>query len=65
MYLIFWLFDYATNCVDRVENTAENIDCFFPNTADSSYLFKTFLIIYNKSSQADIAHNSVNLSHAS
>ena len=43
-----------------VENTVENEDWVFPKMVDQSYLVKIVLIMLNKCSQADIAHNSVN-----
>ena len=64
MYLKFWLCDYFTNFILRVENTVEKVYWIFLKTADQSYLVKIFLIMHNKCSQAYIAHNSVNRSHA-
>ena len=48
----------------RIKNTVENIDLIFPQMADQSYLAKIVLIVHNKCSQADIAHNYVNRSKA-
>ena len=42
-----------------VENTVEKVDFNFPKKADWSYLVKIVLIMHNKSSQGDIALNSV------
>ena len=47
-----------------VKNTIENVDWIFLKTGDQSYLAKIVLIMHNKCSQADLAQNSVNLSHA-
>ena len=47
-----------------VKNTVENVDWIFLTTTNQSYLVKIVLIMYNKCSQADIAHNFVNRSHA-
>ena len=47
-----------------VKNVVEDVKFIFLKTADQSYLVKLVLIMHNKCSQADIAHNSVNHSHA-
>ena len=47
-----------------VKNTVENVDWIFPKTVDQSDLVKIVLIVHNKCSQADIAQNFVNRSHA-
>ena len=47
----------------RVKNNVENLDWFFLNKAEASFLVKLVLIMRRKCSQAYIAHNSVNRSH--
>ena len=42
-----------------IKNTVENVYWIFLKTTDKSYLVKFVLIMHNKSSQADIAHNPV------
>ena len=42
----------------RIIITAANVDNFFLNMADQSYLVKSVLIMHHECSQADIAHNS-------
>ena len=47
----------------RIKNTAENVDWISPKMADQSHLVKIVVIMHNKCSQADTAHNSVKRSH--
>ena len=47
-----------------VENTAENVDWILSKSAGQLYLVKSGLIMHSKCLQTDIAHNSVNRSHA-
>ena len=48
----------------RIKNTVENLDWIFLKMADQSFLVKIVLIMHNKCSQADIAHNYVYFSEA-
>ena len=48
----------------KIKNTVENIDQTFLKMADQSYSVKIVLIMHNKCSWADIAHNYVNCSTA-
>ena len=48
----------------RGKNTVEIVDTMFLKMEDQSSLVKIVLITHHKYSQADIAHNSVNRSHA-
>ena len=47
----------------QIKNTVQNVDWIFLKMADQSYFVKIVLIVHHKSSQADIAHNSVNRSN--
>ena len=47
----------------RIKNAVENVDWIFLKMAEQSYFVKIVLIIHNKRSQADIAHNSLNRSN--
>ena len=47
----------------RVKNTVEYADFIFQKMAHQSYFVKIVLIMHNKCSPANIAHNSVNRSH--
>ena len=44
------------------KNTVENLDLNFLKTADEPFYVKIVLIVHNKCSQADIAHNYVSRS---
>ena len=46
-----------------VKNAVENIDSILMNIAGQSHLVKIIVILHNKCSLADIAHNSCNRSH--
>ena len=50
--------------IEWIKNTGENVAWIFLRTAGQSYLVKIVLIVHNKYSRADIAHNSYNCSHA-
>ena len=43
----------------RVKNITENVDFILQKQADESYLVKIILIMHNKGSHSDIAHNCV------
>ena len=47
-----------------VKNTVENVNFIILQMADKPYLVKIVLIMHNKCSLTDIAHNSANHSHA-
>ena len=49
--------------IEWVKNTVENVVWIFLKMTDQLYLIKYVLIMHNKCSQADIAHNYDNCSH--